>query len=318
MPSKNSDQGSFSYAVKQELCKESVKKPHCALAELAGILHMSGSVYFGGGQAGFKLVTEHDGIVTRVFSLVKAVFQIDCELLQSQSQLQKEAYTVRFAPPDFQGALSRLAFQLKEGISIDPTVFSSLTERDCCKAAYVRGAFLGGGSMSDPSKTYHLEFVSSGEAPARFLISVLGAFEIPARCTERKENFVVYIKDAESVLNCLALMGAHSGVLQTENIRILKGIRNNVNRQVNWENANIDRTIRSAMEQTEHIKTIEARMGLAKLSKSLREAAELRLSYPEASLSELAALTEGATRSAMNNRFRKLAEIAETLKISRT
>ncbi len=305
----------FSYTVKKELCRVNTRSRHCALAELAGIVQMCGVVALSGRGAGIQITTEHKDVVTRIISLLKKTYGTDCELSQNQRQLKKESYTVRISHDDIVDMLQTLGISISGGTHILPARFSDLTKRQCCKAAYVRGAFLGGGSISDPRKLYHLEFVAGSESSARMLARLLTKMEISAKYTLRRQIPVVYVKEAESIVKLLTITGAHACVLELENIRILKGIRNTVNRQVNCDNANIDKTVRSALTQIENIHIIEKYRGLKKLSPPLREAAELRLTNPEASLAELAALSRGNTsRSGMNNRLRKLARIAETIR----
>lgn len=302
----------FSFLSKQELCKKNIKKQHCALAELAGIVHINSAISLGGSGSGIKVTTEHRGVVTRLFTLVNRIFGIDCELSQSLSGLQKEAYTVKFVPKDLFQALSTLGITLSPSFGVDIKTFLSITQNDCCKAAYVRGCFLGGGTVTDPAKEYHLEFVCNGATMAQALRTLLQNAQISAKLINRKDSIVLYEKDINSIITTLSLMGAHNSVLELENLRIVKEIRGNVNRQINWENANIDKTVRSAAQQLLCIAQIEASVGLSALSPAVQEAVLLRKQYPEANLSELAEYA-GTSRSAMNNRLRKLISFAKEL-----
>lgn len=302
----------FSYQIKQELCKKNIRRQHCALSELTGIVHMNSAVSIGGSGAGIKVTTEHRAVVTRLFSLVSRVFGIECELSQSSTSLQKEAYVVKFMPKDLFASLSLLGITLNPGLGVDMTAFQKIVQNDCCKAAYIRGCFLGGGTVSDPSKEYHLEFVCGSTSIGQSLRALLSQFDIAAKVIKRKEQIIIYEKDIESVVTTLSVMGAHNSVLELENIRILKGIRGNVNRQINFENANIDRSVQSAMAQLAYIEQIESTVGLDSLSPAVQDAAMLRKQYPEANLSELAEIA-GTSRSAMNNRLRKLSSFAKEL-----
>lgn len=307
---------SFSADVKTECCEVHGKHLHCLRAELAGLVLLSGTISLGSGGLSLLLNTESRGVVTRIFSLVKRVYGLECELLSKTGPLKKnEVYSVRISGREqVLSILDDLGIAVSLGIRLQPEAFSALTQRECCQAAFLRGAFLGGGSISDPQKEYHLEFVVSMPSLAEPLCALLQGFSLNARQTQRKETSVVYIKGIEDIIGLLTRIGAHSSVMELENIRIFKDIRNNVNRQINCESANIDRTVRSAVQQAENIRFIEQSRGLEWLSPALREAAELRLSYPEASLSELAALCPGASRSGINHRLRKLNEIARTLR----
>ena len=306
-------QQSFSVKVKEDLCQNSIKNTHCATAELAGIIHACGTFSLGAGGMSIKVSTENKNVVNRVFSLVKKLYSMDCQLTQSSSQLQKEIYQVRIQPPEFSAFLADMAIPFGFRFTVDHQgeLFSTLIDRDCCQCAYLRGAILGGGIISDPEKNYHMEFVSGTQATAFAVIHVLSLSGISAKCLERKNGFSAYLKDAQSISETLTLAGTHSCVLALENARMIKDIRNNVNRQVNFENANIDKVVNAGMSQTENIQLIEDHLGLENLSPSLREAAELRLQNPEASLSDLAALS-GISKSGINNRLRKLAEIADS------
>ena len=178
----------------------------------------------------------------------------------------------------------------------------------------MRGSLLGGGIISNPQKNYHLELISGSQSTAEAVISVLADFDLHAKYLERKNSYSAYLKDAQSISEVLTITGAHSCMLELENARMLKDIRNTVNRQINFENANIDKVVRSAMAQIENIQLIAQYQGLDSLSPPLQEAAHLRLSYPEAPLSELASMSNGLSRSGINNRLRKLAEIADSIR----
>ncbi len=304
----------FSSQIKAELCRQSDKGRACAFAELAGIVHTGGILAFGSARPALLLNTEHGDVVTRIFSLARKCFGVECELARRQGLKKAGTYRVKIAPPDFPAALLALGLSLSPGIGPDPAAFPSLCAPAGCREAFLRGAFLGGGSMADPCKRYHLEFVSGSGAVAGEIRQLLSGFGLAAGAMPRRESFIAYIKGVEDIITLLTLLGAHAAVLELENIRILKGIRNNVNRQINCESANIDKTVRSALAQAENIRLIDAVLGLSSLPEGLQETAELRLQNPEASLSELAALSGGVSRSRINHRMRRLAEIAEQLR----
>jgi DNA-binding protein WhiA len=180
-------------------------------------------------------------------------------------------------------------------------------------AAFLRGLFLGCGTLSDPKKNYHMEFVLSSKDFADRLLNILNNQKIFAKIVFRKSNYVVYLKSGDDIANLLTVIGAHSSVLDLENIRILKEMRNNVNRAVNCETANINKTVNAAVRQLKMIQLIDKKIGIQNLSEPLAQAAMLRLNNPEATLSELAEMTSGFTKSGINHRFRKLKQIAEEL-----
>lgn len=184
-----------------------------------------------------------------------------------------------------------------------------------CKRAYIRGAFLGGGSISNPEKAYHLEFVTSDEVHSKELSNLINSFGLNSKIVLRKEYYVVYIKESEQIVDLLNIIGAHQSLLKLENIRVLKDIRNNINRLVNCETANLSKTINASMKQVQNIIKINNTMGLEKLSPNLRELALLRLENRDASLKELGTmLNPPVSKSGVNHRFRRIEKIADELK----
>lgn len=181
---------------------------------------------------------------------------------------------------------------------------------------YLMELFCNKGTMSDPEKFYHLEFVCDSEDEAHSVRDIIGGFGISCGLMKRKEHFVVYLKDSEAISDMLTLLGAHKALLDFENIKVLKEMRESVQRRVNCETANISKTVSAAVKQAEDIRYIADRKGLDSLSDSLREAAELRLRFPDATLSELAEEMLGVGKSGMNHRFRRIAKIAEELRES--
>lgn len=180
---------------------------------------------------------------------------------------------------------------------------------------YLMELFIEKGTMSDPEKFYHLEFVCDSEEEALSVKNIIAGFSINCGLMRRKEHYVVYLKDSEAISDMLSLLGAHNAVLDFENIKVLKEMRESVQRRVNCETANISKTVSAALKQAEDIRYISERIGLDALSDSLREAAELRLKFPDAALSELAEHMPGVGRSGINHRFRKIAAIAEKLRL---
>jgi len=188
-------------------------------------------------------------------------------------------------------------------------------KRSCCKRAFLRGAFLCVGSITDPEKSNHLEFVLTNEELADLLIEYMAEFEIVAKTIRRKKHFVVYLKDGEEIVNLLNVMGAHVSLMEFENQRILKEISNSVNRRVNCETANIAKTVNAATKQVEDIILIRDTCGFGGLPQNLREMAQVRIDYPDASLKELGSYLEPPVgKSGVNHRLRRLSEIAEKLR----
>lgn len=202
--------------------------------------------------------------------------------------------------------------------SLDYSIPRDMVRTDLLKRAYIRGAFLGGGSISNPEKTYHLEFVTHNDVYAGDLSSLINEYGLNSKIIQRKNSFIVYIKEGEQIVNLLSIMGAYSALLKLENIRIMKDMRNNVNRLVNCETANLSKTVNASVRQTESIKLIQRRIGLNRLPENLREIAELRLNYPDESLKELGEMLKPKVgKSGVNHRLRRIEKIAEELRKER-
>ena len=192
-----------------------------------------------------------------------------------------------------------------------------LTQQSCCKRAFIRGAFLASGSISDPEKGYHFEIVTQDERKATHLQEIICRFQIDAKIVLRKKSYVVYVKEGAQIVDMLAIMEANVALMNLENIRILKEMRNSVNRKVNCETANINKTVNAAVKQIEDIRLIEQKKGFHNLNEGLAEIAELRLQYPEATLKELGMmLNPQVGKSGVNHRLRKLSEIADELRMN--
>lgn len=197
----------------------------------------------------------------------------------------------------------------------EPTVHGLLIQQPCCKRAFIRGAFLAGGSISDPNKSYHFEIVCRTPSQAHQLKEMINSFEMDAKIVARKKYQVVYLKEGSQIVDILNVMEAHVALMNLENVRILKGMRNSVNRKVNCETANISKTVNAAVQQAKDIAYIRDTAGLDSLPDTLKEMALLRLEYPDASLKELGAyLDPPVGKSGVNHRLRKISEIAEGLR----
>lgn len=190
-----------------------------------------------------------------------------------------------------------------------------LIQKKCDKIAYLRGAFLAGGSINNPEGTYHLEIITNDSQHAEALTDLMNYFQLGAKISLRKNWYVVYIKESENIVDFLGFIGAHRALLEFENVRVLKDVRNKVNRLVNCETANLTKTVMAAIRQKENIELIASTIGLQALPLPLREIAQLRLEYPDASLKELGEmLTPKVGKSGVNHRMRKIDELAEKLK----
>ena len=235
--------------------------------------------------------TENEDVFRKGFTLLKKTFNIEEDAAINDQQMQDLYHK----------------FGDSESLA-DPM----LIKNTCCQRAFLRGAFLCVGSMSAPEKGYHLEFVCSSEEKARQLQEVIHIFEIEAKVILRKKYHVVYIKESEAIVDLLNVMEAHVALMNLENLRILKEMRNSINRRVNCEAANISKTVNAASRQIEDIMFLKDHYGFEKLPDNLRQMAQVRLEYPEATLKELGEyLDPPVGKSGVNHRLRSLSEIAE-------
>ncbi|HHU78569.1 MAG: DNA-binding protein WhiA [Caldicoprobacterales bacterium] len=310
---------SFSSKAKSEICRIDPRRSCCKSAELAALIHTSGTVQLTGKKRiSLKVSTENASIARRIFMLVKDLYNISPEVLvRKKRRLRKNnTYILLVSLSEHSEKILKDAHILihdadgNMGIRLD--INKDLVKKRCCKRSYLRGVFLGGGSVSDPEKAYHLEFIAQTQRYGESLCQFIQGFNIHAKLIERKNSYVVYIKEGEHIVNILSLIGAHSALLNFENIRIYKDMRNNINRIVNCETANLGKTINAAIRQIENIEYIRDNIGFSNLAPSLREIAELRVNYPDASLRELGELLSPKVgKSGINHRLRKLDKIAE-------
>ena len=304
---------SFSSDVKNELARLPVSDPCCLNAELSGLLRMGGSIIMKDYSMGVDFSTENAALARRVLQLVKSNFSLPIEVVATRSKRLKKnnRYRVRIvAGKETQKVMELLGVVGMMG----EEKIKNLFRTNCCRRSFLRGVFLAGGSVSKPTGDYHLEIVSQSEELGRLILKVMRSLSITSKMTDRKDDYIVYIKEADAIITFLSLVGAHGALLQFENVRIIKGMRNHVNRVVNCETANIEKTVKAAGKQLAVIKYIDETLGLDKLTLTLKEAAKLRLEHTEANLSELAELAVGTVgKAGMNHRFRKLAQIAQQL-----
>lgn len=290
---------SFSSEIKQELSFHVSPARHCRLAEMAAILNFCSHVEGTEGDAPcMKMHTENPAVARKYFTLLRKTFNIklNVSVRQSRNPQGSRSYEVTS-----RGGLS--------------SVKQILVQNQCCKRAYIRGAFLASGSVSDPEKGYHFEIVCSTEEKAKKLREILSGFGIDARITLRKRSFVLYVKEGSQIADLLNIMEAHVALMKFENVRILKEMRNSVNRQVNCETANLNKTVSAAVKQIEDIQFIQRTIGFDELPENLAEIAVLRLEQPETTLKELGQmLTPPVGKSGVNHRLRKLSILAEELR----
>ena len=290
---------SFSGEIREELVGQYAKARHCDLAELSAILHVCGD--FSEDRAGIctaKFRTENFPVARKCFTLMKKTFNI-VTYIAIRRNPQKGSWSYM------------LCWKGDELLAIRDV----MVQAACCKRAYIRGAYLAAGSVSDPKKSYHFEIVCGREEEAKYLQNMINTFGLDAKIVIRKHNYIVYLKEGAQIVDVLNVMGASSGLMELENIRILKEMRNSVNRQVNCETANIKKVVSAAVRQKEDIIYIRDVIGFDRLPESLKAIALARLAYPDAPLKDLGAVLEPPLgKSGVNHRLRKLSEIADKLR----
>lgn len=305
----------FSGEVKEELSRHHAEKEHCNLAEIAAIISMCGKISIDSRERySIKMRTENVSVARKYFTLLRKTFNIDTETLVSMNK-KKDHITYTVIVKRHEDAM-RVLKEIKL-IDNDGEISEefSIIRRPCCKRAYLRGAFLAVGSISNPEKSYHIELVCASRRKANELRMLINGFRLDSKVILRKNSYVVYLKEGSQIVDLLNIMEAPISLMKMENVRILKEMRNSVNRKVNCETANINKTVSAAAKQADDIAFIQKTMGLSKLPDTLQEVASLRLAHPEASLKELAELcTSEIGKSGINHRLRKLSEIAEELR----
>lgn len=311
---------SFSGMVKEELSMQKSRARHCQIAELSAIISMCGNVIIDSrDNYRLKICTENIAVVRKSFTLIRKAFNIKTDIaVRTNRGNGNISYLLAVKDPnEAQRILEAVKLRGDDGSIYEElsVVRNVVIQQSCCKRAFIRGAFLAGGSMSDPQKAYHFEIVCAAETKAIQLRDIINSFLLDAKIVKRKKTYVVYLKEGTQIVDVLNVMEAHVALMELENIRILKEMRNSVNRKVNCETANINKTVSAAVKQLEDIQYIKDTVGFEKLSEGLLEVALMRLQYPEATLKELGSLLATPVgKSGVNHRLRKLSEIAEKVR----
>ena len=276
---------SFSSDVKEELARQYSKAKHCQIAELSAMIMQEGRISINPPELSFD--SENPILIEKYAMLMKRAFDVDVSKpLQSQ-----------------------------ECIKIVEAIQGLYLEKTCCKRAFIRGAFMASGSMTDPNKAYHFEIVCRTPEQAERLQELMKEFETEPKVVERKNYYVVYLKEGSQIVDMLNVMEAYVSLMNLENVRILKEMRNTVNRKVNCETANISKTVNAAVKQISDIELIRDTEGLDSLPLPLREMAQVRLEYPEAPLKDLGQYMDPPVgKSGINHRLRKLASVADAIR----
>ncbi len=291
---------SFSADVKEELNGVMSSARHCQIAELAAFIEFCAQVGRNGkGHFTLCLHNDNDLIKKKFFALVKKLYGIEPFTELSGTDCNQMLESLKIIKGGEQVRSER-----------DP-VAAMLLKQSCCKRAFLRGAYQCAGSMSDPKRSYHLEIVCDSKPQADQIIEVISSFDLEAKATKRKDKHVVYIKESSAIVDFLGICEAHVALMEMENDRIVKEVRNTVNRRVNCEAANISKTINASTRQIEDIEYLRDHYGFNRLPDNLKEMALMRLEYPDATLPELGAQFDPPLgKSGVNHRLRKLSELA--------
>lgn len=328
---------SFSTKVKEEIAKHSSHSRHCQIAELLALLLATGEVIFDDGQVRLIMRPENPLIGDKICRLINQLFEGKVEYvshlkyieIQDDSMVEKVLQMVKLS--DYVDYMEEdwldddelsgidedeIVYVSSHGVSLQNCHFpKQVVQKDCCKKAFVRGIFLAAGSVNDPQKAYHFEIVVHNREMAQSVQEVIKSFSLDAKIVKRKKYYVVYLKEGSMIVDILNVMEAYVGLMDMENVRILKDMRNDINRRVNCETANIKKTVNAARRQIEDIEYIERTKGLRYLNDSLRSLAEIRLEEPDANLAELGQmLNPPVSKSGVNHRLRKISSIANALR----
>ena len=304
---------SYSSQTKEELCRLEPDSVCCLLAELSGIVSAAGSViYRGGGEKRLSIETENNAVARRTFRLLRDVFDVQPELVTlRRSRLGgRNAYRVEISGSEASFVLEGCGIEVGQRRGVP----REITVRKCCRMSFLRGVFLACGSVTDPEKEYHLEFVLEDESFAAALQRLIARFSLNAHVAKRRSMTLVYLKGQSEITDMLSIFGAQSARFAMEDAYIRKELRNNANRAVNCDSANVQRAVTAASRQMQAIERVMAAYGKESLPSALRETAEKRLMYPEMSLEELGQMCEPPIgKSGINHRLRKLEAMAQEL-----
>jgi len=302
---------SFSSQVKEELKNKLDTAKHCQIAEMAAIVGFCADRFDSFGK--LCITTENETVAEVFINLLKKAFCVKSQDVITEYEGKKNniIHIKIIDMPLSKKILSALKWNVQNNCLADPI----LVQKECCKKAFIRGAFLAAGSISDPNKSYHYEIVCSNKDAAIQLKEILVFFGLDAKVIARKNNFITYLKEGIHITDCLNVMGAYVSQMDLYNIMILKGMRNDVNRKVNCETANLNKTVEAAVKQIKDIEYIRDTVGLSYLKDSLYDVAVIRLENPDMNLKDIGErLSPPVGKSGVNHRLRKIIEIAEELR----
>ena len=307
---------SFTTEVKEELSRVAPTCSHCNAAVLAALIRIEGTLLLrGSGKYHLEVATDTPVVARFIIKELHERYQLKTDLTMRRSVLHKTPNWLIEVPtqPALATALQDLGVldaqgHLQQGI--DPR----LVHKRCCAAAYLRGAFLGSGFVSSPRGDFHFELTVETELLAEGIAELMERFGVPAKVTHRRNSYLVYLKSGSAISSFLALAGAHQSALKMENVRVLKSVRNDVNRRVNAEMANQQKTAEASLDQIQVIRKVLQHQEIATLPQGLQEYIRLRVRYPDITLKELGEhANPPLSKSAIYHRVRRLEQIAREL-----
>lgn len=307
---------SFTSEIKKELIQLD-EKECCLKAELAAIVRMNGVLSTVEPRMMLDIQTESAAIARRIFTILKKIFNGPVELLvRKKMKLKKNNIYIVRIKKGVEILLNQLQIEYEQD-GFESTDLLTTIEKNCCKRAYLRGAFIARGSINNPeTSSYHLEVFNLDQDHNHELGQLFNVYHLNARELQRRNGYIIYIKEAEKITEFLSIIGASNALFKFEDVRIVRDMRNSVNRIVNCETANLNKTISASVRQVESIKYIKSTVGLDVLPDRLHEIAQVRLQYPEVPLKELGNLLPSGTlsKSGVNHRLKKIEKMANALK----
>ena len=300
----------FTEKVKQELANILPNPRHCRMAELGGLIAGSGSI--DDKESELVIFSENELVIKTTEKLLNKIFSVDNfgRTVYDIKRSGREWGKITLSAQETNRVVETVKLN-RDGLISDPVLYTMT----CCKRAYLRGLFLASGTLSDPKKDYHFEITHEDEHFADEIRKLICGFGADAKLVKRKNRFVVYVKDSGMISELLNVMGAHVAMMELENVKILKDLRNRVNRQVNCDQANINKALSASRKQLADIRYIREKTGFSGVAKDLIETAELREKYPEATLAELVMYNgDSVGKSGLNHRLKKLSDIADKLR----
>lgn len=291
---------SFSSETKAELCSAKIDRKCCAVAECYGVLMYCNTF----SPAEIRIITASDAFALRLPKLFRKAFSLSFDVQPSEAAAGKRSFIIK--------ERSKIA-QIMEAFGADIEnhlshhVNFGVLEEDCCRTAFVRGAFLAGGSVTDPEKRYHMELATPHQSVSREVYSLLLDMGFSPKETKRASNSLLYFKQADAIADFFTTIGASTAAMNVMTAKVEKEMRNTITRQINCDSANADKTVMAAQAQLDAIRYIAREFGLDALPEPLKDAALLRITNPEASLSDLAQLSyPPVSKSCLNHRFKKI------------